>query len=129
MRKLLAVPLAVGALVVLLVAPANSATTVSVKDNFFSPKSATVGKGGTVTWMWGGRVAHNVTVTRSDPAPRRSPRARSRSSFNNKGTFAHRLHHPPPAWSARSPSSSRYLLTGIATLGAKLPSAWRTLMR
>ena len=40
MRKLLAVPLAIGALVVLLVVPANSATTVSVKDNFFSPKGA-----------------------------------------------------------------------------------------
>ena len=88
MRKLLAVPLAVGALVVLLVAPANSATTVSVKDNFFSPKGATVGKGGTVTWKWGGRLVHNVTF-RSTHSKTQSKGSFS-VKFNNKGKFAYR---------------------------------------
>ena len=88
MRKLLAVPLAVGALVVLLVAPANSATTVSVKDNFFSPKRATVGKGGTVTWRFVGRAVHNVTF-RSTHSKTQS-RGSFSVKFKNKGRFAYR---------------------------------------
>jgi len=90
MRKLLAVPLAVGALVVLLVAPASSATrSVSVKDNFFSPKSVTVSKGTTVKWKWAGRAAHNVTFRGS--AHSRTQTSGSYShKFSNKGTFAYR---------------------------------------
>jgi len=88
MRKLLAVPLAVGALVVLLVVPANSATTVSVKDNFFSPKRVTLGKGGSVTWKWKGRAAHNVTF-RTVHSTTKS-RGSFTLKFNRKGTFAYR---------------------------------------
>jgi plastocyanin len=89
MRKLLAVPLAVGALVVLLVAPANSATSVSVKDNFFSPKTVTVKKGATVTWKWAGRTVHNVTF-RGAAHSRTQTRGSYSHKFNNKGTFAYR---------------------------------------
>jgi plastocyanin len=88
MRKLLALPLAVGALAVLLVAPADSATTVSVKDNFFTPKSVTVKKGATVTWKWGGRVAHNVTF-RTTHSKTQSKGSFS-VKFNNKGTVPYR---------------------------------------
>jgi plastocyanin len=34
---------------------------VAVKDNFFSPKSASVKVGDTVTWTFEGKSAHNVT--------------------------------------------------------------------
>ena len=90
MRKLLVV-VSVAALAVtaFAVVPAQSATRgVSVKDNFFSPKGATVGKGGTVTWKWGGRVAHNVTF-RSTHSKTQSKGSFS-VKFNNKGKFAYR---------------------------------------
>ncbi|HEX3318679.1 MAG TPA: plastocyanin/azurin family copper-binding protein [Solirubrobacteraceae bacterium] len=89
MRKLLALPLAVAAVAVLLVAPANSATSVSVKDNVFSPRSVTVGKGGTVTWSWKGRAAHNVTFRGSAHSKTQS-RGSYRHKFNSKGTFPYR---------------------------------------
>ena len=88
MRKLLAVPLAVGALVVLMVVPAQSATTVSVKDNFFSPKGVTIKKGGSVTWKWAGRTVHNVTF-RSTHSKTQTKGSFS-VKFKNKGTFAYR---------------------------------------
>ena len=88
MRKLLALPLAVGALAVLLVAPADSATNVSVKDNFFTPKSVSVKKGATVTWKWAGRAAHNVTF-RSTHSKTQTKGSFS-VKFKNKGTFAYR---------------------------------------
>jgi plastocyanin len=89
MRKLLAVPLAVGALVVLLVAPANSATTVSVRDNAFSPRTVSVKKGATVTWRWNGRASHNVTF-RGSAHSRTQTRGSYSHKFNTKGTFAYR---------------------------------------
>jgi len=49
-------------------APPTSAA-VDVKDNFFSPQSAVIKTGGTVTWTWGGAAAHNVTYT-GGPTPR-----------------------------------------------------------
>jgi plastocyanin len=89
MRKLLAVPLAIGVLVVLLAAPADSATTVSVKDNFFSPKTATIRKGATVTWRWHGRASHNVTF-RGSAHSKTQTRGSYSHKFNNKGSFAYR---------------------------------------
>jgi plastocyanin len=90
MRKLLVAPLALAALVVALVGavPANSATTVSVKDNFFSPKSVTVSKGGSVTWKWAGRAPHNVTF-RSTHSKTQTKGSYS-LKFNNKGSFSYR---------------------------------------
>jgi plastocyanin len=49
-------------------APPTSAA-VDVKDNFFSPQSAVMKTGGTVTWTWGGAAAHNVTYS-GGPTPR-----------------------------------------------------------
>lgn len=39
---------------------AQKAVTVAVADNTFSPKTATVARGGTVTWRWKGKKGHNV---------------------------------------------------------------------
>jgi plastocyanin len=39
---------------------AQKRVSVSVRDNAFSPKTATVARGGTVTWRWAGRRSHNV---------------------------------------------------------------------
>jgi plastocyanin len=90
LRKLLVAPLALAALVVALVSagPASSASTVSVKDNVFSPKTITVGRGGKVTWKWAGRAAHNVTFrsTHSKTQTKGSFSVR----FKNKGAFAYR---------------------------------------
>ena len=90
MRKLLAVPLAIGALVVLLVVPANSATTVSVKDNFFSPKTTSISRGSTVKWTWRGSAPHNVTKTKGPGTKFRSPNKLSGTyshKFTRRGTY------------------------------------------
>jgi plastocyanin len=39
---------------------ASKRTSVSVKDDFFSPKSKTVSAGTTVTWRWRGSDPHNI---------------------------------------------------------------------
>jgi plastocyanin len=39
---------------------AQSSASVTVADNTFSPKTATIRRGGTVTWRWKGKKAHNV---------------------------------------------------------------------
>ncbi len=54
--------LAVGAALAI---PAFGATkTVSVRDDFFSPKSTSVRKDTTVRWVWRDDNPHNVTVTK-----------------------------------------------------------------
>ena len=40
---------------------AQKAVTVRVGDNWFSPKTATVARGGTVTWRWVGKKSHDVS--------------------------------------------------------------------
>ena len=49
-------------------APPTSAS-VSVNDNSFSPATAVIQTGGTVTWTWAGSNIHNLTFT-SGPMPR-----------------------------------------------------------
>jgi plastocyanin len=65
MKKYLAVLAAVAvAGVAALAVPAMGAATKTVKvlDFKFTPKTLTVKKGTKVTWKWGGKVIHNVTV-------------------------------------------------------------------
>ena len=66
MRKTIVV-IATGALAAGVAAgPAGAAGEVSVKDDFFSPKSKSVAPGGSITWLWRGKARHNVTgMTRS----------------------------------------------------------------
>ena len=56
---------------------------VSVRDDFFSPRSVTVSRGDRVVWRWRGDNAHNVRF-RSVPRGAR----RGGSSLKTSGTFA-----------------------------------------
>ncbi|MFL5836736.1 MAG: plastocyanin/azurin family copper-binding protein [Solirubrobacteraceae bacterium] len=90
MRKLLVVvSVAAVAVTAFAVVPAQSATRgVSVKDNFFSPKSLSVSKRSTVKWSWKGQAPHNVTFRTVH-----SPTKRSGSyslKFNRAGSFSYR---------------------------------------
>lgn len=88
MRKLPVALLAAAALVAALVVPAQGASSISVKDNFFSPKSKSVKKGSTVKWSWAGRAPHNVTF-RSTHSKTQTKGSFS-LKFKNKGTFGYR---------------------------------------
>jgi plastocyanin len=74
MRKLLVVvSVAAVAVTAFAVVPAQSATRgVSVKDNFFSPRTLTVSRGTTVKWTWRGRAPHNVTFRTRRSSTKRS---------------------------------------------------------
>lgn len=78
--------------------PALAATkTVTVKDNVFAPTALTVAKGTTVRWVWRGRAAHNVSVSRG-PVRFHSPN-KVRGSYSKRldraGTYAiHCTIHP-----------------------------------
>ncbi|HST38062.1 MAG TPA: plastocyanin/azurin family copper-binding protein [Conexibacter sp.] len=95
-RKLVAIAVAVGAGVAAM--PALAATkTVAVKDNVFAPTTLTVAKGTTVRWVWRGRAAHNVSVSRG-PVRFHSPNKVSGSyaqKLGRTGTYAiHCTIHP-----------------------------------
>ena len=60
---------------------ASSAKTVKVGDNYYGPKSLTVGRGTKVTWKWVGVLKHNVVV-------HAGPSAFS-SKTQVRGTFTH----------------------------------------
>ncbi|HEU4976931.1 MAG TPA: plastocyanin/azurin family copper-binding protein [Baekduia sp.] len=82
--KLIAAATAVAATGALAV-PALAATkSITVKDNSFGPKSATVRKGTTVKWVWRGKAPHNVHVTKG-PAKFSSP-TKVKGSFSKKLT-------------------------------------------
>jgi plastocyanin len=88
-KRLLVLPLAVAAAVGASVLPAGAASSISLKDNFFSPKSSTVKKGSTVTFKWTGRAPHNVTVVKG-PAKFTSPTKTSgtyRRKLTRAGTY------------------------------------------
>ena len=81
MKRLIAVLVAVAvAGAALMAIPAFGATkSISLRDNFFSPKSVSVKRNTTVRFVWRGRAPHNVTV-------RRGP-VRFRTSTKSKGPF------------------------------------------
>jgi plastocyanin len=67
MRKPLALIAALALAAVVAVPAADALTTpkplaVSLKDNFFSPKTKKVPVGTKVTWTWQGEEDHNVTL-------------------------------------------------------------------
>ena len=71
---------------------ASAAKRVSIKDNFFSPRSISVRRGGKVTWTRRGSNPHNVTFTK---VPRGASRRGSSTktsgrftrSFSKRGTY------------------------------------------
>jgi plastocyanin len=95
MRKLLVVvSVAAVAVTAFAVVPAQSATTVAVKDDKFIRPSVTIGKGGTVTWKWQGHRQHNVKF-----ATFSSGRPKTKGSFSHrftkKGPFSYKcIVHP-----------------------------------
>jgi plastocyanin len=58
--------------------------SVSVRDDFFSPRRARVDRGGTVTWRWRGDAEHNV---RFRQVPRGAKRPKG-SRLQTEGRFA-----------------------------------------
>jgi plastocyanin len=89
MKKYLAVLAAVAvAGVAALAVPALGAATKTVKvlDFKFTPTKLTVKKGTKVTWKWGGKIVHNVTVT-SGPK-------KFHSATITKGTYSQTLTKP-----------------------------------
>jgi plastocyanin len=86
MKKLIAGATAVALSAGVIATQAFAATkTVSVKDNFFSPKSLTVSKGTTVKWVWKGKAPHNVMST---GAGKFQSKTQTKGSFSKKLTKA-----------------------------------------
>jgi plastocyanin len=68
----------------------TAARAVSVNDDFFSPKTVTIGKGGRVTWRWKGSGDHNVTFRKHAGRPSRCGTRSSGSCtrrFRSAGTY------------------------------------------
>jgi plastocyanin len=66
-----------------------STKRVTVKDDFFSPKSVSIGKGTKVRWVWKGESRHNVAVA-DGPVVFRARTRRSGHfdhTFNKRGTY------------------------------------------
>ena len=83
MKRLLAL-IAAGALVAVAAIPAFAATkTISVRDDFFSPKSTSVKRNTTVKWVWRGDRPHNVTVTKGP--------VKFRSSTKESGSYSKKM--------------------------------------
>jgi plastocyanin len=82
-----------------------STKRVSIKDNFFSPRSVTVSRGGKVVWRWRGEVDHNVRF-------RKVPSGASKggSSTKSTGTFARTF---------KKRGTYRYVCTIHQSLGMK----------
>ena len=90
MRKLLLPVLTVAALGFFGATTASSAgTTVRLKDDYFTPKSTSIAKGGTVTFRWAGKSAHNLVVTSGPAKFSVSPRTKGtyRKKLTRKGTY------------------------------------------
>jgi plastocyanin len=83
MKKTITALAAVAVATAAAAAPSNGAstTTVSLKDNFFAPKSLNISKGTTIKWVWKGQALHNVAVAKGP--------AKFRASTRKKGHFTH----------------------------------------
>jgi plastocyanin len=91
MKRLIAVLVAVAvAGAALMAIPAFGATkSISLRDNFFSPKSVSVKRNTTVRFVWRGRAPHNVTVRRGPVKFRSSTKSRGtyRKKMTRRGTY------------------------------------------
>jgi plastocyanin len=82
-KRLLVLPVTVVAALGVAVLPAGADNSISVKDDFFSPKSTTVKKGSTVTFRWAGKAPHNVTVKKGP--------VKFQSSTKTSGTYKKKM--------------------------------------
>jgi plastocyanin len=84
MKRSLTLALLLAAVAAVIAAPALASTrSVSIKDDFFSPRSVHISKNTTVRWVWRGSSRHNVAVS-SGPV-------HFRSATRRKGTFRHKF--------------------------------------
>ena len=69
---------------------ASSGKTVRVADNYFGPKTISVGKGARVTWNWTGVLKHNIVVHTGPSffSSRTQVRGSFSHVFTRKGTYA-----------------------------------------
>jgi plastocyanin len=86
-------------------AVSSETKSVSIKDNFFSPHSVTVSRGGKVVWRWKGASDHNVRF-------RKVPSGASKrgSSTKSSGRFARTF---------KKRGTYRYVCTIHQSLGMK----------
>ena len=68
---------------------ASSGKTVKVGDNYYGPKTLTVGKGTKVTWNWVGVLKHNIVVHKgpSSFSSKTQVRGSYSHTFTKKGTY------------------------------------------
>jgi plastocyanin len=66
-----------------------SGRTVKVGDNYYGPKTLTVGRGTKVTWKWVGVLKHNVVVHKgpSSFSSKTQVRGSYSHTFTRKGTY------------------------------------------
>ena len=69
---------------------AGSGKTVTVADNYYGPKTLTVGRGTKVTWRWTGVLKHNVVVHAGPSffSSKTQVRGTFTHVFTKKGTYA-----------------------------------------
>lgn len=79
----------VGALALTTGSQAAGTKVVKVDDFAFSPSSVTVRRGTTVKWVWAGKAAHDVEVTRGpkDFHSRVMSKGSYSRTFTKKGTY------------------------------------------
>jgi plastocyanin len=68
---------------------ASSSKTVKIGDNYYGPKSLTVGRGTKVTWKWVGVLKHDVVVHTgpSSFSSRTQVRGSYSHTFTKRGTY------------------------------------------
>ena len=65
----------------------GATTSVRVDDDFFKPKTKTIARGDTISWVWRGESRHNVTgMTRSGRVAFRS-KTTARSGYRYRKRF------------------------------------------
>lgn len=70
--------------------PTGAKTSIQVLDNSFSPATLTVAPGTTVSWVWNGRVEHNVVFLNDGIASEVQITGQFDHTFPVAGTFAFR---------------------------------------
>ena len=89
-RRVVALGLFLFGLLAVSAAFAASGRTVRVADNYYGPKTLTVGRSTKVTWKWTGVLKHNVVVNRGPSffTSRTQVRGTFTHTFTKKGTYA-----------------------------------------
>jgi plastocyanin len=96
MRRALSMAVAIAVAAGVAALPSSGATTrpkpkqVSVKDDFFGPKTLKIKKGTKIVWTWRGKAKHNIAVA-NGPSNFRAGTRRTgtfKHTFGKKGTYS-----------------------------------------